>query len=253
MNAMKKLLGCIRKADRDYRLIDNHDRIAVGVTGGKDSMLLLYCLHLYRQFCQRLNTNTFEVVGIHIEMGFPDMDFTLARQFFEEKGIEFHEEPSRIYDILKIQAAENGALPCSLCSTLKKGAVNEAAKKYGCTKVCFAHHADDAVETLLMDAIHGGRIATFAPKMFMSNAQIAFIRPFVYARESQLRAAVEECGIPVVASTCPMDGHTQRQEMKDMLKDLYRKYPMARDNFLLMLHNEKQIRLWHEEKDDENA
>ena len=87
----------------------------------------------------------------------------------------------------------------------------------------------------------------------MSNAQIAFIRPFVYARESQLRAAVEECGIPVVASTCPMDGHTQRQEMKDMLEDLYRKYPMARDNFLLMLHNEKQIRLWHEEKDDENA
>lgn len=135
----------------------------------------------------------------------------------------------------------------------KKGAVNRAAKDFGCTKVAFAHHGDDAIETLLMNAIYGGRLATFAPKMYLSNAEMPFIRPFIYARENQIRAAVESCGVPVVKSTCPMDGFTRRQDMKEMLERLYAEYPMARDNFLLMLHNEKQLSLWHEETADEQA
>ena len=253
MNAMKQILGCIRKADQDYGMIADHDRIAVGVSGGKDSMLLLYCLHLYQQFCQRIQSKQFEVVGIHIQMGFPSMDFTDAAVFFKQHGIRLELVPSRIYDILKIQANDDGSLKCSLCSTLKKGAVNRAAKDFGCTKVAFAHHGDDAIETLLMNAIYGGRLATFAPKMCLSNAEMPFIRPFIYARENQIRAAVESCHVPVVKSTCPMDGYTRRQDMKEMLERLYAEYPMARDNFLLMLHNEKQLSLWHEETADEQA
>ena len=101
MNAMKQILGCIRKADQDYNMIADHDRIAVGVSGGKDSMLLLYCLHLYQQFCQRIQSKQFEVVGIHIQMGFPNMDFTDAAAFFKQHGIRLELVPSRIYDILK--------------------------------------------------------------------------------------------------------------------------------------------------------
>ena len=251
MNAMKQILGCIRKADQDYGMIADQDRIAVGVSGGKDSMLLLYCLHLYQQFCTRIQSKQFEVVGIHIQMGFPNMDFMEAERFFRQRGIRLELVPSRIYDILKIQSNEDGSLKCSLCSTLKKGADNRAAKDFGCTKVAFAHHGDDAIETLLMNAIYGGRLATFAPKMYLSNAEMPFIRPFIYARENQIRAAVGACGVPVVPSTCPMDGFTRRQDMKEMLEHLYTEYPMARDNFLLMLHNEKQLSLWHKENPED--
>ena len=253
MNAMKQILGCIRKADQDYQMIQNNDRIAVGVSGGKDSMLLLYCLHLYKNFCERLNLKTFTVVGIHIRMGFPNMDFSEAIRFFEEKGIEFHIVDSRIYDILKIQANEDGSLKCSLCSTLKKGAVNKAALSYNCHKVAFAHHADDAIETLLMNAIYGGRLATFAPKMYLTNSEVSFIRPLIYARENNIIAAADSCQVPVIKSTCPMDGYTKRQDMKDMLNTLYAEYPSAKDNFLRMLHNEKQLSLWHEEKPEEDG
>lgn len=247
MSAMKKMLGCVRRADHDYKMIANGDRIAVGVSGGKDSMLLLYCLNLYRKICEKRSEKKFEVIGLHIKMGFPDMDFTAAQAFFDRQEIEFHQIESRLYDILKIQANDDGSLKCSLCSTLKKGAVNRAAHDFDCRKVAFAHHGDDAIETLLMNAIYGGRLATFAPKMFLSDSEIGFIRPFIYAREAQIQSAVIEAELPVVPSTCPMDGYTRRQDMKDMLSQLYHDYPQARDNFLLMLHNEKQLSLWHEE------
>lgn len=244
MSNMKKILGSIHKADLDYNMIEENDRIAVGVSGGKDSMLLLYCLHLYQKLCERRGQKKFQVIGIHIKMGFANMDFNKAIAFFEKNDIEFHCVESKLYDILKIQANEDGTLKCSLCSTLKKGAVNRAAHDYSCNKVAFAHHSDDAVETLLMNAIYGGRLATFAPKMELSNSHITFIRPFVYARESQIVSAVQESAIPIVPSTCPMDGHTKRQDMKEMLAKLYQQYPSAKDNFLLMLHNEKQLSLW---------
>lgn len=179
MNAMKQILGCIRKADQDYGMIADHDRIAVGVSGGKDSMLLLYCLHLYQQFCQRIQSKQFEVVGIHIQMGFPSMDFTDAAVFFKQHGIRLELVPSRIYDILKIQANDDGSLKCSLCSTLKKGAVNRAAKDFGCTKVAFAHHGDDAIETLLMNAIYGGRLGDLrAEDVFIQRGNAVY--PPVY-------------------------------------------------------------------------
>ncbi|MFQ7538229.1 MAG: tRNA 2-thiocytidine biosynthesis TtcA family protein [Clostridium sp.] len=209
------ILGDIRKADQDYHLIDDGDRIAVGVSGGKDSMVLLTALHMYSKFADR----NYEVVGIHIKLGFPNMDFSEVEAFCKEQGITFHQFDSKVYEILKRNPDKEGRIKCSLCSKFKKATVIDAAKKLNCTKVAFGHHSDDAVETLLMNAIHGGKLATFLPKMYMSRTDTTFIRPLVYSYESDILSALERNQIPFVKSTCPNDGYTERQAMKDMLQN----------------------------------
>ena len=236
------ILGDIRKADQDYHLIDDGDRIAVGVSGGKDSMVLLTALHMYSKFADR----NFEVVGIHIKLGFPNMDFSEVIAFCRQQGITFYQYDSQVYEILKRNPDKEGN---SLCSKFKKATVIDAAKKLNCTKVAFGHHSDDAVETLLMNAIHGGKLATFLPKMYMSRTDTTFIRPLVYSYESDILSALERNQIPFVKSTCPNDGYTERQAMKDMLQEFYRSYPMAQKNFIRMLYNEDQVELWHREGD----
>ncbi len=241
---VKRILGKIRKADIDFGLIQDKDRIAVGVSGGKDSMMLLYCLSIYRNIAQKHFNRKFEIVGIHIKMGFPDMDFTKVVEFCEKHNIEFHRIDSKIYDILKIQANDDGTLKCSICSKLKKGAVIQEAIRLGCNKTAFAHHADDAIETLCLNAIYGGRLATFSPSMFLTNTKMNFIRPFVYTFESEIKTAFQEVEVPIVLSTCPMDGVTKRQVIKDLLQNLYQQFPSAKENFLLMLHNKEKLDLW---------
>lgn len=238
---IQTILRAIRQADQDYHLIDAGDRIAVGVSGGKDSMVLLTALHMYSKF----EGKQFSVVGVHIKLGFPGMDFTEVFSFCEHHGIEFHTYDSKVYEILKLHPDKDGNIKCSLCSKFKKATVIEAAKNLNCTKVAFGHHSDDAVETLLMNAIHGGKIATFQPKMYMSKTDTTFIRPLIYAYEHDILLAQQNNDIPFVKSTCPNDGYTERQAMKDMLHKFYEKYPMARSNFLYMLHNEEQVELWH--------
>ena len=239
------ILGDIRKADQDYHLIDDGDRIAVGVSGGKDSMVLLTALHMYSKFADR----NFEVVGIHIKLGFPNMDFSEVVAFCRQQGITFYQYDSQVYESLKRNPDKEGNIKCSLCSKFKKATVIDAAKKLNCTKVAFGHHSDDAVETLLMNAIHGGKLATFLPKMYMSRTDTTFIRPLVYSYESDILSALERNQIPFVKSTCPNDGYTERQAMKDMLQEFYRSYPMAQKNFIRMLYNEDQVELWHREGD----
>ena len=239
------ILGDIRKADQDYHLIDDGDRIAVGVSGGKDSMVLLTALHMYSKFADR----NFEVGCIHIKLGFPNMDFSEVVAFCRQQGITFYQYDSQVYEILKRNPDKEGNIKCSLCSKFKKATVIDAAKKLNCTKVAFGHHSDDAVETLLMNAIHGGKLATFLPKMYMSRTDTTFIRPLVYSYESDILSALERNQIPFVKSTCPNDGYTERQAMKDMLQEFYRSYPMAQKNFIRMLYNEDQVELWHREGD----
>ena len=217
----------------------------MGVSGGKDSMVLLTALHMYSKFADR----NFEVVGIHIKLGFPNMDFSEVVAFCRQQGITFYQYDSQVYEILKRNPDKEGNIKCSLCSKFKKATVIDAAKKLNCTKVAFGHHSDDAVETLLMNAIHGGKLATFLPKMYMSRTDTTFIRPLVYSYESDILSALERNQIPFVKSTCPNDGYTERQAMKDMLQEFYRSYPMAQKNFIRMLYNEDQVELWHREGD----
>ena len=245
MYYLRDILGCIKKADQDYNLIEDGDTIAVGVSGGKDSVLLLYAMNAYKRMCEK--TKKFEIVGIHIQMGFPNMDTTIMEEYFKNLGIRLELVPSQAYEILQANVQNNGRLPCSICSKIKKAVVIESAIKFNCNKVAFAHHADDAIETLAMNMIFGGRIATFKPKMYLDRSKMTFIRPLVYARESLINKSANKLDLPLVISTCPNDKHTERENMKTMLRELYHKYPMAKDNFLLMLHNLEKLDLWNKE------
>ena len=215
MYYLRRILGCIKRADEEYGLIENGDRIAVGVSGGKDSVLLLYALNAYKRMVEK--EKTFEIIGMHINLGFPNMDVNILKDYFANLNIEFEVENTDIAKILELNRGNNGRLPCSICSRMKKAVIIKFAKEHNCNKVSFAHHGDDAIETLLMNAIYGGRIATFSPKMYLDRSEITFIRPFVYARENEITKSANKVEVPIVKSTCPNDKETQRAEMKKML------------------------------------
>lgn len=250
MYYLRRILGCIKKADEEYGLIEDGDRIAVGVSGGKDSVLLLYALNAYKKMVEK--EKKFEILGMHINIGFPGMDFSILKNFFEELNIRMDIVDTEIAQILELNRGNNGRLPCSICSRMKKAVIIKYAKENNCNKVSFAHHGDDAIETLLMNAIYGGRIATFSPKMYLDKSDITFIRPFVYARENEITKSANKVEVPIVKSTCPNDKETQRANMKKMLHELYHNYPTAKNNFLLMLHNPSKLDLWNPIESEEN-
>lgn len=241
--SVKKVLAQVRKADNMFSLIEDGDRIGVGLSGGKDSSLLLYILYLYRFLYQSTYKKSFEIVGIHMNLNFGEDDFTPLLDWFKQYPIEIYTEESKIRDILELNKNKD-RIDCSLCSTLKKGAVIKCAKKLGCNKVAFAHHADDAIETLFMNMINGGRIATFDPKMYLDNSETTFIRPFCLSFESDIARTCKDLNIPIIKSGCPNDGFTQRQEIKELLHSIYHKYPGSKNNFLLSLYNKDQLNLF---------
>ena len=252
--AMRHILSAIYKADQDYHLIEDNDRICVGVSGGKDSMLLLYALKLYSGMAERHDGRHFTVSGIHLEMGFGNMDFTEADAFAKDKDIELIHYNTDIYEILKQHPAdEDGRISCSLCSRLKKGALATASHEYGFTKVAYAHHADDAIETLFMNMIFGGRINTFDPAMHLTHNDTDYIRPLIYCFEKDIANTVRLEQIPVVESTCPVDKHTSRQVIKEYLEETYKQFPEARHNFLVALSNTERTKLWVKGKDWRNV
>ncbi|HOC81202.1 MAG TPA: tRNA 2-thiocytidine biosynthesis TtcA family protein, partial [Bacilli bacterium] len=183
MRAIRKILACIRNADMRFSLINPGDKIVIGVSGGKDSLVLLYALHLYRKFAQC----DFEIQPVMLDLGFPNFDASAIEKYVQSLGMELHiADAKTVYPILQKHTKEGHHLPCSICSRMKKAAINKVAKQLGYQKVAFAHHAEDAIETLFMNELYGGRIATFSPKMHLQNADIDFIRPLILCRESEI-------------------------------------------------------------------
>lgn len=243
---LQNILRQIRKADQDFGLIGKGDKVAVALSGGKDSMLLFLALSMYQKFA----STDFELCGIHVDVGFEDFDHEKMVEFARQHGLDLHIEKTRIFNILQLEEnlSKAGKIQCSLCSTLKKGVLFEKAKELGCNLVAFGHHGDDAVETLLMNMIHGSKAATFSPKQNMSRMDMSAIRPMVYLKEDEIIKACRDNNIPSVRRVCPNDGFTERQEMKELLGKLYEKYPMAQDNFIHALSNEDQVSLWKPKK-----
>lgn len=245
---LQTILRGIRRADQDFGLIQPKDRLAVALSGGKDSMLLFLALSVYQKF----EGKDFSLCAIHIDLGSDSEENQLMEQFAARHHLELHIIPTHIYDILSLdQNRKHGKIQCSLCSTLKKGTLMESAKELGCNKVVFGHHADDALETLLMNMIHGARLATFAPLQYMSRTDMTMIRPFVYLKESEIIHACEQNGIPHVKPVCPNDGFSERQRMKELLQTLYDEFDDAQDNFIKALSNQDQIRLWPKQPGEE--
>ena len=241
MKAIRTILACIRKADNTYNLINHGDKIVVGLSGGKDSIVLTYCLCLYQKFSH----TDFTIQPVTLDLGFPGFDPYPLIKFCESLGLKLIVSDNRdVYKILKIQQKDSAHLPCSICSRMKKAAINKVANEIGFNKVAFAHHADDAIETFMMNEIYGARIATFAPKMHLEKADITFIRPLVLAREKDISRLVREEKLPVLESHCPADKTTTREDIKNILKDMYKKYPESENNFLTMFQNYEHMDCW---------
>ena len=242
---MKKILSNLRKADADFKMIDDGDKIAVGVSGGKDSMVLLYALHLYQRFAPV----KFEFVGITLKLGFDGMDFDPVIRFCKEHGIDYQLVDTKVFEVLKQMADDAGRLPCSLCSRFKKALLIEKGLELGCNKVSMAHHADDAVETMVMNMIHNGHISTFKGKMYMDESKITFIRPLIYCCERDIIKVARKY-VPIVESTCPMDKNTGREEIKKLLAGIYKTYPAARTNMLNSIKNVDRVSLLAAKEED---
>ena len=244
MKALRSILGLIRKADQKFDFFHENDKVMIGVSGGKDSMVLLKALSLYKEF----KCVNFEIAPAILDLGFPGFDAEPIKEYVKTLGLELKVVDSKeVFQILKIQQKDAPNLPCSICSRMKKAAINKTAKELGCNKVAFAHHGDDAVETLLMNAIFGGRVATFQPKMHLDRADIEFVRPLILCHEKDIIKCQKEEGIPSFPSHCPNEGVTMRTEMKELLKKLYKKYPIAKENFFLMMENYDKEVLYYQD------
>ena len=235
---MKTVLGCVRKADADFNMISPGDRVAVGISGGKDSLLLLYALSLYRRFSGK----DFTLHAITLKMGLEPFDVTPIAKLCEEIDVPYTvintEIATVIFDIRK------ESNPCALCAKMRRGALNDAAKELGCNKVALGHHRDDAIETLLMSLIFEGRLHTFHPNTYLSRRDLTVIRPMIYVPEKHVKHMTKKLELPVVKNPCPADGHSKREEIKELIRTLSKTYPHLKDYMLSALQNTDQYGLW---------
>lgn len=211
---MQKILGYMRKAIQEFDLIDNGDVIGVGVSGGKDSLILLKGLYLLKRFIGI----DYELVAITLDPQFNGVqgDYSNVQKLCDEMGIKYILKRTQIGQIVfDVRKEEH---PCSLCARMRRGALHDTAKESGCNKIALGHHRDDVVETFMMNLEIEGRIGCFSPKSYLSRKDITMIRPMVLAPEKAVRHAANTCeDIKIVKSKCPADGHTKRQDMKEYL------------------------------------
>ena len=246
MKVIREVLAALRRADQTYNLINHGDKIVIGLSGGKDSIALTYALSLYQKFSH----TDFVIQPVTLDLGFDGFDPSGLKAFCESLGLNLIVADSKeVYQILlkqkELQQLEH--LPCSICSRMKKAAINKVANDLGFNKVAFAHHTDDAIETLFMNAIYGSRIATFSPKMHLEKANIDFIRPLLLCHEKQIQKLIKEENLPVFDSHCPADKTTTREDIKQILQKLYHQYPEAQKNFVTMLNNYQKLDIWTDE------
>ena len=223
VTTMDKLLndftGTVRRAVDDYHMIEACDKVAVGVSGGKDSMLLLLALAHLKSFYPR----PFELEAITIELGFEGMDFTPVRALCEELGVPYTCLKTDIKEIVfDVRKEEN---PCSLCAKMRRGALNDAIRERGIAKLALGHHFDDAVETFLLSLLFEGRLSCFRPVTYLDRSGVTQIRPLIYAGEQKIARLAEALRVPVVENPCPQDKASKRYEIKQLLKTMSAEYP----------------------------
>jgi len=235
---MKEILGCIRRADQDFGMIKAGDKVAVGVSGGKDSLLLLYAMALYRKFCPE----PFELEALTLTMGMEPFDVSGIRELCERLEVPYIVRETEIGKVIFEERKEKN--PCSLCAKMRRGALNELCVERGVNKLALGHHRDDAEETLLLSLFYEGRFHTFQPVTYLSRTGITQIRPMLYISEKNIIHQARVLNLPVVKSPCPADGYTKRQDMKELLDYICRKIPNARDQMLSALRNKEQYGLW---------
>lgn len=217
---MRRILSRTRAAVDDYKMIKSGDKIAVGVSGGKDSVMLLKVLCELKRFYPE----KFDVVAITLDMRFDnkDGDFSKISQMCEEYGIEYVIKSTELYEIIFNIRKESS--PCSLCARMRRGILHDTAKELGCNKIALGHHLDDAAETFMMNLLIESRVGCFSPVTYLSRKDITMIRPLVYIREREIEQAVTRLDLPIVKSLCPANENTKREDAKNLLKTLSTEY-----------------------------
>ena len=216
---MQKLMGLMRRCIEDYHMIEAGDRIAVGVSGGKDSLTLLRLLAAIREYYPK----PFTLEAFTINLGLPDMDYGPVADFCRSLEVPYTEIPTQIGPIIFDHRKEKN--PCSMCAKMRRGALHAALVERGIHKVALGHHFDDAVETFMMSLLFEGRISCFQPVTYLDRTQVVQIRPMLYLPEQTVAHFAQKMDLPVVHNTCPADKQTKRQEIKELVYQLSATYP----------------------------
>ena len=228
---LQQLLSYTRKAVDEYDMIQEGDHIAVGISGGKDSLTLLYAMQGLRRFYPK----HFELSAITVDLGYEKCDFSQVTELCKELDVPYQIVKTDIARILFDERKESN--PCSLCAKMRKGALNEAVKKMGCNKVAYAHHKDDIIETMLLSLIFEGRFHSFSPKTYLDRMDLSVIRPMMFVDEMDVIGFQHKYNLPVVKSRCPVDGFTKRQYAKDLVRKLNQAHPGAKNRMFTAILN----------------
>ncbi|MCI8516614.1 MAG: tRNA 2-thiocytidine(32) synthetase TtcA [Hungatella sp.] len=228
---LQRLLSLTRQAVDAYEMIDTGDRIAVGVSGGKDSLTLLYAL----KNLMRFYPNPFEICAITVDLGYEGFDLSQIRLLCEQMDIPYQVVSTEIGKILfQIRQESN---PCALCAKLRKGALNQAALGLGCNKVAYGHHKNDIVETMLLSLIYEGRFYSFPPKTYLDRTKLTLVRPLIYVDEADVKGFCRKYQLPICKNPCPADGYTKREYVKNLTKRLEQENPGVRDRMFHAIVN----------------
>ena len=228
---LQRLLSLVRQAIDDYRLIDSDDKIAVGVSGGKDSLVLLTALHHLQHFYP----NSFTIHAITVNTGFSDFDLSPVQRYCDERSIPYTIVDTEIARIVFDERHEPN--PCSLCAKLRKGAFNRKALELGCNKIAYAHHRDDLINTLFMSMMFEGNIHTFSPKTELDRTGLTLIRPLIYVKEVDVIGFQRKYNLPVCKNPCPVDKKTTREYVNKLTNQLNRDYPGVKDRIFHGIQN----------------
>lgn len=234
---MQNIQGKIRKALDNYSMIQPGDKIAVGLSGGKDSTILLSSLANLSKYYPI----PFEVVAISIDMFNGKTDYTALTQYVNSLGVEHHIVPTPLYELLfEIRKEPN---PCSLCARMRRGLLNSTATELGCNKVALGHHADDLIETFFLSMFYESRLSTFAPVTYLSRTNITVLRPMLLVKEKEIIKASKD--LPIIHNPCPADKHTQREYIKDLLKNISHDVPKVHEKILSAIINPDRYHLFN--------
>ena len=231
----------MRRAVQDFKMIEDGDKVAVGVSGGKDSLILFESLYRYSKF----SPEKFTLLAVNVNMGFKETseeELERLRAYFREKEVPFIEEKTDIAEIIFDIRKESN--PCSLCSKLRRGALCSVAQREGANKVALGHHADDVLETFLLSLMHEGRLSTLSPTSYLSKTETTVIRPLLYVDEKDIRGAARRYELPVVFNPCPADKHTRREFMKQLVENLRAEIPDVRKSMISAICHPERYNLW---------
>lgn len=230
---LQQVYSLTRKAIDDYHMIMPGDKIAIGISGGKDSLTLLYALQGLKKFYP----NPFDLCAVTVDLGFENLKLDRIRDLCEALEVEYYIIKTDIGKIIFEDRKESN--PCSLCAKMRKGALNDAMKAAGCNKVAYAHHKDDVVETMMMSLIYEGRLHTFRPVTYLDRTDITVIRPLIYMNEADVIGFVNKYDVPVVKSPCPVDGHTKREYIKNLLREINLETPGVKKRMFTAIQSSK--------------